>query len=151
MLTRLLLGLALVALPSTGAAQAVVGLQNLSFGAVIPGVPTSVLKTDPVRSGQFRITGAPLLRNVSVRFTLPTVMNGPLGATMPIAFSNTDAGFSGWNGSIANQNTFNPNAPSTQFIWWGTAGIFLGGTVNPSPVQRGGNYTANIVLTIVFL
>lgn len=143
-------GVVLLGLPPALRAQAVIGQQNLSFGTVIPGVPTTIARTDPVGSGQFRITSG-WLQNVTVSFTLPTVMNGPLGATMPITFLNTDGGFSGWNGSITNQTQFNPNSPYNGFIWWGTAVVYLGGRVNPSPTQRGGSYTANIVMTVIFL
>lgn len=142
------LGAALLAAPRPAHAQTVVGTQNLGFGNVIPGVPTTVLKTSAANSGQFRITGAGLFRSVTVRFTLPTVMNGPLGATMPITFGNTDAGIS-WQGTIGSQTTFDPNAPFTYILWLGSGTVYLGGRVNPSPTQQGGNYTGTITLTVI--
>lgn len=142
-------GAALVAAPQPMCAQTVVGIQNLAFGTVIPGVPSSVTHTDPVRSGQIRIS-TNFFQNVTVRFTLPTVMNGPLGATMPITFLNTDAGIS-WRQSITTQTTFNPNAPFNYFIWLGGAIVYLGGRATPSPTQRGGSYTANIILTVILI
>ncbi len=145
----LALGVALLAAPSAARAQAVVGTQNLSFGSVIPGVPTTVLRTDPVRSGQIRITGAGLFRSVTLRFTLPTVMNGPSGATMPITFAATDAGVS-WQGTIGTQTTFNPNAPFNTILWLGSGTVFLGGRVNPAPAQLGGSYSGTITLTVIF-
>lgn len=145
------LAAALAAAPSALSAQAVVGIQNLDFGNVIPAVPTTIAKNDPVHSGQVRISGAGFFRSVTLTFTLPTVMNGPAGATMPITFSSTDAGISAFFPSINTQNTFNPNAPYNAFIWFGNALVFLGGRVNPSPTQRGGSYSANIVLTVIFL
>jgi hypothetical protein len=143
------LGAALVAAPTELRAQSVVGTQNLNFGNVIPGVPTTVLKTDAVNDGQVRITGAGLFRSVTVRFTLPTVMNGPLGATMPITFAATDAGIS-WQGTIASMTTFNPNSPFTYTLWLGSGTVYLGGRVTPAPTQQGGSYTATITLTVIF-
>jgi len=142
------LGAALVASPMDLHAQTVVGIQNLAFGNVVPGVPTSVLKTDPVRSGQIRISGAGFFRSVTVRFTLPTVMNGPSGATMPITFLNTDAGIS-WQSTITTQTTFDPNAPFTYTLWLGAGMVYLGGRVNPSPAQLGGTYAGTIILTVI--
>lgn len=141
-----LLGVALLAAPTALRAQTVVGLQNLDFGSVIPGVPTIIAPTDAVRAGQFRISGV-FLRNVTISFTLPTVMNGPLGATMPIVFGNTDAGYS----TFLQANTpFNPNTPYNETVFF-NATIVLGGRVSPAPTQRGGAYTANIVMTVIFL
>lgn len=142
----MLFGATLLVSPVALRAQTVVGVQNLSFGNVIPGVPTVVAPTDAVRAGQFRISGV-ILRNVTISFTLPTVMNGPLGATMPISFANTDGGFS----TLFQGNTpFNPNTPYNETVVF-NATIVLGGRVNPSPTQRGGSYTANIVMTVIFL
>jgi hypothetical protein len=148
-LGSLTLGTALLAAPVAGHAQAVVGTRNLTFGNVIPGVPTIVLRTDAVRSGQIRITGAGLIGSVTLRFTLPTVMNGPSGATMPIVFSATDAGVS-WQGTIGTQTVFNPNAPFTTILWLGSGTVYLGGRVNPPPAQLGGSYTGTITLTVIF-
>jgi hypothetical protein len=135
-----------LAAPTALRAQTVVGLQNLNFGNVIPGVPTTVTPTDAVRAGQFRISGV-FIRNVTIGFTLPAVMNGPLGATMPISFGNTDGGFS----TVFQANTpFNPNTPYNETVIF-NATIVLGGRVNPAPTQRGGSYSANIVMTVIFL
>ena len=144
----LLLGAALAVTPTAVRAQSVVGIQGLSFGTVIPGVPTTVLQTDAVRAGQFRVSGV-LVRNVTITFTLPTVMTriGAPAATMPLTFLNNSAGFT----TVFQGNTpFNPNAPYNETIWF-NATITLGGRVSPSPTQLGGNYTANIVMTVIFL
>lgn len=145
-LRTFLVGVALLAAPSALPAQSVTGIRNLTFGNVIPGVPTTVLQTDAVRSGQFRIAGV-IVRNVVISFTLPTAMNGPLGATMPITFTNTSAGFT----TVFQGNTpFNPNTPYNETVVF-NATITLGGRVNPSPTQRAGNYSANIIMTVIFL
>jgi len=143
---RLLLGVALLVLPGALRAQSVTGIRNLTFGTVVPGVPTTVLQTDGVRSGQFRIAGV-LIRNVTITFTLPPVMNGPAGATMPLTFTNTSAGFT----TVFQGNTpFNPNTPYNETVFL-NATISIGGRVSPSPTQRSGNYSAPIVMTVIFL
>jgi hypothetical protein len=142
------LGAALAVAPAAARAQSVVGTQNLNFGNVIPGVPTTILRTDAVNSGQIRITGAGFFRSVTVRFTLPTVMNGPSGATMPVTFGATDAGIS-WQGTIGTQTVFNPNSPFTYTLFLGTGTVYLGGRVNPAPAQTAGSYTGTIILTVI--
>jgi hypothetical protein len=142
------LGAALATAPPAAHAQSVVGTQNLNFGNVIPGVPTTILRTDAVNCGQIRITGAGLFRSVTLRFTLPTVMNGPSGATMPITFGATDAGVS-WQGTIGTQTTFNPAAPFTTTLWLGSGTVYLGGRVNPAPAQAAGSYSGTIILTVI--
>lgn len=143
------LGTAFLAAPPALHAQAVIGTQNLNFGNVIPGVPTTILKSNAASSGQFRITGGGFFRSVTVRLTLPVVMNGPAGATMPISFTSTDAGIS-WQGTIGSQTTFDPNAPFTYTLWLGSGTVFLGGRVSPAPAQPAGSYTATITLTVIF-
>lgn len=144
----LVLGVALITAPAVARAQTVVGTQNLSFGTVIPGVPTTVLRTDAVRAGQFRITGTGLYATVRITFALPNVMNGPLGATMPISFGSTDGGFT--TPFLATNKAFDPRVPHDDAVFLGSATVFIGGRVNPSPTQRGGSYAANIVMTVIF-
>ena len=142
----LALAVALVATPGAARAQTVVGLQNLAFGTVIPGVPTTVLPSDAVRAAQFRITGV-FLNTVTVTFTLPPVMNRiGGGASIPLAFGNTAAS---WQSPFSGQTPFNPNTPYSAFILFGTYNVFLGGTATPAPSQLGGNYTGNVVITVV--
>src|SRR5213594_2483065 len=104
-----LLALALLG-PVSLAAQnkpiTVQGVRSLAFGAVLPGVPRVISRTDPVNSGQYDITGANN-NQVQLNFTLPNVMNGPAGATMPIVFGGSDAGYSS-SQSIASQVAFDP-------------------------------------------
>jgi hypothetical protein len=145
------LGLAaLAAVPAAaqGGIQ-VTGIRNLTFGTVLPGVPTHVLRTDPVRSGQFEVR-APPPKTVVLTLTLPTVLNGPLGATMPLSFATNDAGFSSTN-VITSQVAFNPLVVYTAAMVNNRVGIFLGGTVSPSPTQRAGAYTGTVVLSVVVL
>ena len=125
------------------------GTQNLSFGIVIPGIPTQTLRTDPVGSGQFTLRGEKNAQ-VQLQFTLPTSMSGPSGATMPLSFGATDGGFSA-SESIASQAVFDPRASALgRLSKNGRASIFLGGTAVPGPTQTAGAYTGTITLTVSY-
>ena len=137
---------ALVAVPRVAAQIAVSPVRDLAFGPVIVGVPTSVGPDHPMRSGQFRVS-APALARVQVRFTLPDRLDGPAGATLPIAFANDDALQVG-GGSGGGRATFNPKATRNLQIADGTAFVFIGGTVTPAGNQTQGTYTGTITLTI---
>lgn len=142
--------LALSASRGLGAQITVQGVRGLAFGTVIPGVPSLVLRTDAVKSGQFEIRG-PFLTFIRLTFTLPAVLNGPLGATMPLSFATNDAGYS-FNNTITNQTAFNPNQSYQTLIWiGGRSGVWLGGRVSPVAGQRAGNYTGTVVLSVVVL
>src|SRR3990170_6108956 len=71
----------------------VTAIRGLTFGAVLPGVPQVVSRTDPANSGQFDIRGSSR-RQVLLTFILPLTMTGPAGAQMPLAFGSSDAGYS---------------------------------------------------------
>jgi hypothetical protein len=125
------------------------GIRGLIFGTVLPGVPTHVLRTDPVNSGQFEVRGPPP-KTVVLTFTLPVVLNGPVGATMPLSFATNDGGYSATN-SILSQVAFDPHVPYATALGNNRVGVFLGGTVSPTPTQRAGSYTAVVILSVVVL
>src|SRR2546425_12284479 len=83
----MLLGVPLLA---QGKPLTVTGVRGVTFGAVLPGVPRVVLRTDPANSGQFDIKGPK--GNVLLSFVLPLTMTGPAGAQMPLSFGASDAG-----------------------------------------------------------
>jgi hypothetical protein len=125
-------------------AQSGFGQKNLTFGNVVQGVAVHILKTDGTNAARFRVTG---LLTARITFGLPTSLAGPGGATLPISFGSTDAG---WNtsGNINSQTTFNPNTGTTVSIpLFGAATIWLGGTVTPSAGQTPGSYTGTITIT----
>ena len=126
--------------------------RGLAFGTVIPGLPAVVPRTDPLNSGWFELRGGNFLTFIQLTFTLPTVLNGPLGATMPVSFATNDAGYSFVN-SVNSQTAFNPNQPYTTVkgIGGGATGVFLGGSVTPALNQQAGSYTATVVLSVVVL
>lgn len=125
------------------------GVRGLTFGTVLPGVPTHILRTDLVNSGQFEVRGPPP-KLLVLTLTLPVQLNGPTGATMPLSFATNDAGYSATN-TILSQVAFNPHLPYTATLGASRVGVFLGGTVSPIPTQRAGNYTATVILSVVVL
>lgn len=139
------------AVPTAAAGQLMVnGVRNLTFGTVIPGVPTTVVRTDMTNTGRFDISGSPL-GHVQLTFTLPTHMAGPLGATMPVSFGGGAAGYS-WFPSALLMTGFDPTTPFTSYLGFsGRAYVFLGGTASPAPTQRGGSYAGQITLTVAFV
>lgn len=125
------------------------GVRSLAFGTLLPGVPQPVARTDPLRSGQFDLTGQ-RFSAVQLSFSLPSVMNGPGGATLPLSFGSNDAGFS-VSQTVAAQVGFDPRAPFTATLSRnGRGSVFLGGTARPLPSQRPGSYSGTVTLTVVY-
>jgi hypothetical protein len=145
-LGTLLLGVPLLA---QGRPLTVTGVRGVTFGAVLPGVPRVVLRTDPANSGQFDIKSpkGPVL----LSFVLPLTMTGPSGALMPLMFGASDAGYSQTQ-AIGSQVGFDPKQPFTATIPNnGRASVFVGATANPATNQRAGGYTATIILNVTVL
>lgn len=126
------------------------GTTSLAFGSLLAGVNKSVLRTDPINSGQFSISG-PKSVNVLLTFTLPATMTGPAGATLPLSFGSNDGGWSPPQ-QIGAQTGFDPRLPYTAPLDQnGKVSVFLGGTANPTANQKAGSYTGTITLTVVVL
>lgn len=150
------IGLALLgaALPPVVGAQGkplnVTGVRGLTFGAVFPGVPRVISRTDAANAGQFDV-GYAKFSPIQITFSLPAAMTGPAGATMPLVFGANDGGYSSPE-TITSQVGFDPRvAFATALDKNGRAAVFLGGTAQPVPSQRAGNYTATITMTITVL
>lgn len=125
-----------------------VAIRDLQFGIVIRGVPNSVSPADPVKSGQFYFSTPGLGSQVRIQFTLPTQLNGPASATLPISFSTTDARLRGTAGSSAFV-TLNPNTTTTLTATTSRdANVWIGGRVTPAANQVTGAYSNTITLTI---
>ena len=128
---------------------AAVGTQDLTFGIVLPGLPTAVSRLDAANSGQYEIRGE-RRTEVRVDLTLPATLDSPTGATMPLQFGAGDGGFSA-RPAIRSSQVFDPRAPLvTNLSPSGRLYIWLGGTVLPAPTQEQGNYAATIILTVSY-
>jgi hypothetical protein len=127
----------------------VAGIRDLAFGPVIIGIPSTVAPSDAVRSGQYRFT-APAGSRVRIDFDLPSQLNGPASAKLPIKFGKTDAVIVGnAPGSVPTALDPNPKANLKFDMETSTAAnIFLGGTVTPAGNQAPGSYVATVVLTV---
>src|SRR2546425_3109814 len=140
-MNRSLLPLLLVLLSGTtrlnaqGRPLTVSGVRSLVFGAVFPGVPRTISRTDPANSGQFDLTGANN-NQALLTFTLPLVMTGPVGATLPLSFASSDAGYSSTQ-AIGSQVAFDPKQPFLATLNKnGRGSVFIGGTGQPGAPQR---------------
>ena len=151
---RLAAILALLAVAAPAAAQGrpirVDGVKPLAFGLLLPGVATTVLRTDPVRAGQFNISAQPNSQ-IILQLALPTVMTGPAGRTIPLTFGANDAGFSA-NEVIGSQQAFDPRVTTVVLTNTknGRGSVYLGGTAQPALNQQPGAYSAVITLTIAY-
>ena len=125
------------------------GRRTLSFGAVLPGVVTTVRPTDAANAGQFDISGVKYTE-VEISFALPTAMQGPAGATIPLSFGPLSAGYSS-SGAMADQTPADPRTPFTLTLSGNGRGfVYLGGMLVPAGQQRAGAYSATITLTVAY-
>jgi len=127
------------------------GLRTLAFGTVLNGIPKHILPSDAVNSGQFEFKAAGATTQVQLQFTLPTQLNGPAGATLPISFSTTDAIVQGLAGG-STPLTINPKVTTVYTLGTGSRyNVWIGGTVSPTGGQVQGAYSSTISLTMTVL
>ena len=129
----------------------------LAFGTVYQGIPKAIAK-NAAAAGAFSISGQ-TLAGVSIFMQLPEYLATSTGDDrMPTAFSTTDATVD----STGNANPTTPggggwpnvnprNLPTTTVVGGGgTTYIFLGGKILPSPNQKAGAYTGDIIVTVAY-
>lgn len=135
--------------------------QNLQFGDILQGVPTSIARTIAASAGIFSVAGEGTNNEeVSLHMQLPDYLwNSGAGVQdrMVISFSATDA--------TVDTTAGTPDTPglgafvgvdpqNLADVGMGGAAniirIYLGGTVNPTPDQRAGTYAADIILTAAY-
>ena len=131
----------------------VIGLTNLNFGTVSPGISKTVDKTEVGFAGEWQINGS-ALAEITVDFTLPpNLTTADSSATMVILFSSTDASFDDGTGGgqTIPAGVLNPNGQAVENIGVaGTMFVWIGGSVLPSISQTGGDYSGDIVLTVAY-
>jgi hypothetical protein len=146
--TLVLLAGGMPTLSAQGRPAQVQGRQDLDFGAMIAGVPTSVSRLSAAAAGQFELRG---VRNtpVVIQLTLPTVMTGP--GTVPLEFGPNDGGH-GPTATITASQPFDPTQSLTVVLAGnGRYFVFLGGTARPSSQTPAGTYGAVVSLTMTYV
>ncbi|MBN1212728.1 MAG: hypothetical protein JXA92_09140 [candidate division Zixibacteria bacterium] len=130
----------------------IIGNHDLQFGTVTPGINKAVDKSSVGFAGEWLINGV-AGAEISLDFTLPDsliLVDSTVG--MRVNFSSTDASYSDGTGNQATPTgVINPNGPSAHDL--GPAGdmtVWIGGTVYPSISQTGGDYTADVILTVAY-
>ena len=123
-------------------------LNELDFGTILPGIPSSVSASDSRHAGLFQIQGAEGA-SVRVEFVLPAALTAEDGARLPVSFGPRD-GLADFHGDRAPRGQpFDPRAPVIGSLAEnGKAYLRLGGTVHPARLQSGGRYRATIFLTV---
>jgi hypothetical protein len=141
------------------------GTRALGFGVIVPGTTTVTVLPNTATGGEFRIAGVKNRKSVDISFTLPTQLDGPAGASIPLSFNGNFAGLCEIDTSgaceVASFVTWNPVTtpsfrdqptrykPGRKVFAYDTYQVFLGGTASPSATQRQGTYTASIGVLLV--
>ncbi len=124
-----------------------VAWRDLTFGTVLPGIPTTVPSDHPRHAGLFEVQGAKD-GAIRVEFLLPAALASRGGALLPILFGPGDGGFDFSRGR-RRAAPFDPRAPLIASLGPnGRLWLKLGGTVLPSRSQAGGAYAATISITV---
>ena len=150
----------ILAPPLTGA-----GTRALRFGVIVPGTTTVTVLPRTAQGGEFRITGVKNRKSIDISFTLPTQMNGPAGASIPLSFNGNYAGLCEIDTTgacdVASYFTWNPVTtpsfrdqptrykPGRKVYAYDQYEVYLGGVASPSATQRQGTYTASIGVLLV--
>jgi hypothetical protein len=147
-LVQLLTGPA-VAQGSAGRPLSAFSRQMLDFGTLFSGTPTKVSRLDALRAGQFELRGVKG-SEVRVDLGLPTALDGPNGAKVPLQFAAGDAGYA-QDGAIATAAPFDPRGALISTLSSnGRLYLFLGGTASPAAKQSAGAYAGTITVTIAY-
>lgn len=135
-------------------ALSIATVQDLDFGTVIPGSPTTLNARNAATAGEFELHGA-RGAEVMITFTLPSnLVVGP--HQMPISFGNTAGCHVPLFGGLRFLcSSFSPTAPLVTDIpnWpapYNVRLFWLGGTVAPTPTQFPGLYRGVITLTAAY-
>jgi hypothetical protein len=132
---------------------AVIGEHDLLFGTVLPDVDKTVDKADIGFAGEWRVQGS-AGSEVTVDITLPeSLLHEDSVITMPINFSNTDLSYDDGTGGgqalpVAELDPRGPNTLNLGAL--GDMTFWIGGTVRPGLTQTGGDYAADITLTVQY-
>ena len=142
------------ALATVISSLSIAGNTNLQFGTVTPGIIKAVDKTEPGFAGEWTVTGT-VGAELTLDFVLPDslILMGDSTVGMPINFLSTDASFDdgAGGGQLAPSGTLDPNGLGTELLGaGGQLTIWIGGTVNPRIWQTGGDYAADVMLSVAY-
>ena len=142
-----------------------VGTRALQFGVIVPGTTSVIVPPRSRNGGELRITGVKNRKSVDISFTLPTQLNGPAGASIPLDFNGNYAGLCEIDSSgscvLTSYVTWNPVStpifhdlptryqPGRKVYTYDAYQVYLGGVASPSTTQRQGTYTASIGVLLV--
>jgi hypothetical protein len=141
------------------------GTRALQFGVIVPGTTTVTVLPRTATGGEFRIAGVKNRKSIDISFTLPTQLDGPAGASIPLSFNGNYAGLCEIDTSgacdVASYFTWNPVTtpsfrdqptrykPGRKVYAYDDYQLYLGGVASPSATQRQGTYTASIGVLLV--
>ena len=141
------------ALATVVSSLTVLGTNNLLFGTVTPGINKSVDKATVGFAGEWTINGAPSAE-LSIAFGLPdSLRTADTLSAMRVTFGAVDASYDDGSGGgqTSPSGILNPNGPSVlRLAAGGQMRIWIGGTVLPRISQTGGDYAADIMLTVAY-
>jgi hypothetical protein len=140
------------------------GVRPLNFGIVVPGSSVSVAPRS-AQGAEFRIAGLLGRKSVDLTLTLPTVLTGPGGATIPLTFAGANAAacelnllgicqtasLASWDPVASPTTRVRPTkfGPGPKVFVNDQLALYLGASVAPPATQRAGHYTASATVVIV--
>ncbi|MEX2466274.1 MAG: hypothetical protein WD995_05155 [Gemmatimonadota bacterium] len=136
--------------PGGGRPLRVDAQQALDFGELLGGLPQVVPANDPINAGRMQVSGQGG-SDVLVSFLLPTALDGPGNAAVPLVFGPGAAGYSATQ-DIDGQLAFDPSISNVFTLPQNGRGtLYLGGTAIPPAQAVVGSYAATITLTISYV
>lgn len=140
------------------------GVRPITFGTVVPGATVAVAPRTP-QGAEFRVGGLLGRKSVDITLTLPTVLTGPGGATVPLSFAGAKAAaceldllgicqtasLVSWDPVATPTTRIRPTkfGPGPKVFVNPQVALYLGASVSPSATQRAGHYTATATVLIV--
>ena len=131
----------------------VTGDHNLDFGTVFPGTDKSVDKATLGSAGEFHIQGNNN-SEITLDFTLPAQLDHATVTTaMVVLFAAIDASYDDESGGGQSSPTgiLDPRVQTTIDLGpTGQMDLWIGGTVQPTLTQTGGDYSGDLTLTVTY-
>ena len=140
------------------------GVRPVNFGTVVPGTSVTAAPQTP-QGAEFHIGGLLGRKSVDITLTLPSVLTGPGGATVPLNFAGANAAACELDllgiCQTASLVSWDPVATPTTRVRPTKFGkgpkvfvndqlaLYLGATVTAPATQRAGHYTASATVVIV--